>query len=143
MEQSIEVDIDAAPERVWEVMSDVERWPEWAETVTTVTRLDDDSALGLGSRARVEQPKLPPTEYVVTEFDPGRSFTWVATGPGVRTTARHTVEPRGEAGTRVRLSVEQAGPLGKVMGRLFFKGLTDRYLAAEAAGLKARSEQAR
>jgi len=26
------------------------------------------------------------------------------------------------------------------MGRLFFKGLTDRYLAAEAAGLKARSE---
>lgn len=139
MEQSIEVDIDATPERVWEVMSDVERWPEWTETVTTVTRLDDDS-LGLGSRVKVEQPKLPATEYVVTEFDPGQSFTWVATGPGVRTTARHRIDQRGYSRSRVRLSVEQSGLLGEVMGRLFFKRLTDRYLATEAAGLKTRSE---
>lgn len=152
MEQSTEVDIDASPERVWEVMSDVERWPEWTETVTAVTRLDADG-LGLGSRVRVEQPRLPPTEYVVTEFDPGHGFTWVATGPGVRTTARHRIEPRAAAGTgtgtgagsgaRVRLSVEQAGPVGRVMGRLFFRGLTDRYLATEAAGLKARCEHTR
>ncbi|KGN35490.1 SRPBCC family protein [Knoellia subterranea] len=143
MEQSIEIDIDATPERVWEVMSDVERWPEWTETVTAVTRLDSDGALGLGARARVEQPKLPPTEYVVSEFDPGRAFTWLATGPGVRTTARHMITARPEGGAHVRLSVEQAGPLGAVMGRLFFKGLTDRYLATEAAGLKARSEGTR
>lgn len=139
MEQGIEVEIDATPERVWEVMSDVERWPEWTETVTSVTRLDADS-LGLGSRVKVDQPKLPATEYVVTEFDPGQSFTWVATRPGVRTTARHVIEARGYSGSRVRLSVEQAGPLGEVMGRLFFTRLTDRYLATEAAGLKARSE---
>ncbi|WP_404383563.1 SRPBCC family protein [Knoellia locipacati] len=141
MEQSTEVDIDASPERVWAVMSDVERWPEWTETVTAVTRLDADS-LGLGSRVRVEQPRLPPTEYVVTEFNPGEGFTWVATGPGVRTTARHRIEPVAGSGSRVRvrLSVEQSGPVGTVMGRLFFKRLTDRYLATEAAGLKARSE---
>lgn len=139
MEQSIVVDVDATPERVWEVMSDIERWPEWTETVTSVTRLDSDS-LGLGSRVKVQQPKLPATEYVVTEFEPGRAFTWVATGPGVRTTARHGIEQRGYSGSRVRLSVEQAGPLGVVMGRLFFRKLTDRYLATEAAGLKARSE---
>ncbi len=139
MKQSVEVEIDAPPKRVWEVLTDVARWPEWAETVTSVTRLDE-GPLTLNSRARVEQPKLPPTEYVVTELSPGQSFTWVAKSPGVRTIARHDVEslPRGR--TRVRLAVEQAGPLGKVMGRLFFKGLTDRYLAAEAAGLKARSE---
>ena len=139
MEQCITVEIDAAPERVWDVMTDVERWPEWTETVTSVTRLDE-GPLRLDSRARLEQPKLPPTEYVVTELSPGRSFTWVATSPGVRTTARHDVEALPNGGTRVRLGVEQAGPLGKVMGRLFFKGLTDRYLAAEAAGLKVRSE---
>ena len=28
--------------------------------------------------------RIPPTEYVVTELEPGRSFAWVATGPGVR-----------------------------------------------------------
>ena len=148
MEQSTEVEIQASPERVWEVLSDVERWPEWTETVTKVTRLDAGS-LGLGSRVRVEQPKLPPTEYVVTELDPGAGFTWVATGPGVRTTARHRIEAGAReadgtgGGVRVRLSVQQAGPVGTVMGRLFFKRLTDRYLATEAAGLKARCEARR
>ncbi len=139
MQQVITVEIDAPPERVWDVMTDVGRWPEWTGTVTSVARLDG-GPLRLGSRARLEQPKLPPTEYVVTELEPGRSFTWEATSPGVRITARHDVDALPGGGTQVRLTVEQAGPLGTVMGRLFFKGLTDRYLAAEAAGLKARSE---
>lgn len=142
MKQSIEVEIDAPHNRVWEVLTDVERWPEWAETVTSVSRLDE-GPLTLNSRARIEQPKLPPTEYVVTELSPGQSFTWVATSPGVRTIARHQVKSLPRGGTRARLSVEQTGPLGKVMGRLFFKRLTERYLAAEAAGLKAHSERTR
>ncbi len=58
----------------------------------------------------------------------------------MRTTARHAVEALPNGGTRVRLGVEQSGPLGVVIGRLFFKGLTDRYLATEAAGLKASCE---
>ena len=139
MEQSISVDVDAAPDRVWEVMADVERWPEWTETVTAVTRLQA-APLGLGSHVRVEQPRLPTTEYVVSEYEAGRGFTWSATGPGVRTTARHTIEPRPGGGSRVVLTVQQSGPLGEVMGRLFFRRLTERYLATEAAGLKARSE---
>ncbi len=138
MEQSVTVEIEASPQRVWEVLTDVEKWSEWTETVTGVERLDD-GPLRWGSRARISQPKIPQTEYIVTEFEPGRSFTWVATGPGVTTTARHLVEARPDGGARVRLSVEQAGVLGVVMGR-FYRGLTDRYLANEAAGLKARSE---
>jgi hypothetical protein len=42
----------------------------------------------------------------------------------------------------VRLSVSQSGWLGSVMGR-FYRGLTDRYLANEADGLKARCEEQR
>ncbi len=139
MEQHVTVEADVAPERVWEVMTDVERWPEWTGTVTSVTRLDE-GPLRLDSRARIVQPKLPAAEYVVVEISPGRSFTWVATSPGVRTTARHAVEALPDGRSRIRLGVEQAGPLGLVIGRLFFKGLTDRYLATEAAGLKARCE---
>jgi len=138
VEQSTSIDVDAPIERVWEVLTAVERWPEWASTVTSVRRLDQ-GPLVVGSRARIEQPKIPPTEYVVTELEPGRSFTWVATGPGVRTTARHRLDPLDGGRTRVTLGVEQAGPIGTVVGR-FYRGLTDRYLAAEAAGLKARSE---
>ena len=135
------IDIDAAPDVVWATLTDVERWSEWTETVTRVERLDD-GPLRIGSRATIEQPKIPAAEYVVTELDPGRSFTWVATGPGVTTTARHDVEAAPDGGSRLTLSVEQAGWLGSVMAR-FYRGLTDRYLANEAAGLKARCEGTR
>ncbi len=79
MEQRARIDIEAPVEQVWEVLRDVERWPQWAPTVTLVRRLDD-GPLAVGSRVRVEQPRIPPTEYVVTELEPSRSFTWVATG---------------------------------------------------------------
>lgn len=138
MEQTITVEIAAPPERVWEVLTDVESWPEWTSTVTSVRRLDE-GPLRVGSRAKINQPRIPETEYVVTEVEPGRSFTWVATGPGVRTTARHDAEPLPGIGTRVRLSVSQSGWLGSIMGR-FYRGLTDRYLSNEASGLKARCE---
>ena len=141
MEQSVTVEIAAPAERVWEVLTDVEKWSEWTETVTSVKRVDD-GPLRSGSRAKIDQPKIPETEYVVTALEPGRSFTWVATGPGVKTTARHDVEPLPNGSTRVTLAVEQAGVLGSVMGR-FYRGLTDRYLANEAAGLKSRCEAAR
>ena len=120
------------------MLREVELWPEWAPTTTSVRRLDD-GPLAVGSRVRVEQPRLPPTVYVVTELEPSRSFTWVASGPGVRATARHLLEDLGPGGTRVTLAVGLAGPVGVVMGR-FYRRLTDRYLAAEAAGIKARSE---
>jgi len=115
----------------------VESWPAWTPTVTSVRRLDP-GPLRLGSRARISQPRLPETEYVVTELIPGRSFTWVAAGPGVLTTARNDVKPLPGGGTSVRLSVSQAGWLDRSWGAS--TGLTDRYLANEANGLKARCE---
>ncbi|MGA8046206.1 MAG: SRPBCC family protein [Dermatophilaceae bacterium] len=139
MEQAVTIDIAAPPRKVWDVLTDVEAWPQWTSTVTSVRRLDD-GPLRAGSRAKVVQPRIPDTEYVVTELAEGTSFTWVASGPGVRTTARHELEPLSDTMTRVRLSVVQSGWLGTVMGR-FYRGLTDRYLATEANGLKDRSER--
>ncbi|MGY1738273.1 SRPBCC family protein [Geodermatophilus sp. SYSU D00684] len=138
MEQSARIDVEAPVGRVWEVLREVERWRERTPTVTAVRRLDDGPP-AVGSRVRVEQPRIPPTEYVVTELEPGRSSTWVATSPGVRTTARHRLEELGTGGTRLTLAVEQAGPVGAVMGR-FSRRLTDRHLTAEADGIKATSE---
>jgi uncharacterized membrane protein len=117
VEQSTRIDVEAPVGQVWRCC-EVERWPEWAPTVTSVRRLDD-GPLAVGSRVWVEQPRTPSTEYVVTELQPSRSFTWVATGPGVRTTAWHLLEDLGTGGTRVTLTVEQAGPVGVVMGRLY------------------------
>ena len=51
MNFSITVDVNATPERVWTVMSDIERWHEWTPSVKSITRLDR-GPLARGSRAR-------------------------------------------------------------------------------------------
>jgi hypothetical protein len=138
MEQSITVDIAAPAERVWEVLTDVERWSDWTESVRWVRRLDE-GPLRTGSTAKISQPKVPTVDWVVTEFEPVDHFTWVNAGPGATTTANHSVEPLPDGGTRVRLSVNQSGVIGALVGRAY-KGLTERYLQMEAAGLKRRCE---
>ena len=131
------IDIAASPERVWHVMSDTDRWHEWTPSVTSIRRLDG-RPFAVGSRAVIRQPKFPPALWKITEIEPGRSFTWVSTAPGVRVAAKHWVD-RTAAGSRATLSLEYFGVLGGVIGRLTRK-ITERYLAMEANGLKARSE---
>jgi uncharacterized protein YndB with AHSA1/START domain len=135
-EESIE--IDAPPERVWAVLSDVERWPEWTASMTTVERLDE-GPLALGSRARVKQPHLRPVEMTVTELDEGRSFAWTNTQPGVTTLGDHRVEPLGEGRSRATLILRQHG-FATPLIKLFYDRMIRRYVRMEAEGLKQRAE---
>jgi hypothetical protein len=137
---SVTIDIAAPPERAWSVISDVERWHEWTPSITRV-RLLGKRPFGVGSRAFIRQPKLPPALWKVTDIVPGRSFTWVSVAPGLRVSGFHGVEPTID-GSRATLAIEIQGLLGGLWGRLS-KEITERYLAYEAAGLKARSEDER
>jgi hypothetical protein len=135
---STSIDIEASPERVWSVIIDVERWPHWTPTVTSLVLLDR-APFAVGSRARIRQPKLPTALWEVTQLDEhAREFTWVNRKPGICATARHVVEARGN-GSRATLSMEFSQILGPLIARLT-RSLTTQYMAIEAAGLKARSE---
>lgn len=136
---AITIDIQAPPERAWEVLGDAECWPEWTESVTRIRR-EDSGELKLGSRAWIHQPGFPAALWRVTELEPGRSFTWITGSAVMRATARHSVEPA-PGGCRVTLSVEYSGLFGPLLA-LMTSGVNDRYLALEATGLKARCEGA-
>jgi hypothetical protein len=132
------IDVAAPAEHVFATYADVEHWPDWTASITDV-RLLDPGPLTVGSRARVRQPRLPVATWVVTDLLPDRSFTWVARGPGVRTTAIHEVAPRADGGCTVTATLDQAGLLGGLVGRLT-KRLTVSYLAMEVNGIKRHCE---
>ena len=138
MEQGVSIDVAASPDRVWEVLVDVERWPEWTGSVTSV-RILDPGPLAVGSRVEIAQPRIPTGTYTVTALEPGSVFTWQQRQPGSAVSAHHECAPLPDGGTRVELRVEMVGMIGGFVGRLY-RRLTDRYLAMEAAGLKARAE---
>ena len=129
--------IDAPPEKVFAVLCDVERWPEWTPTMTNVQRLDS-GPFAIGSRAQVRQPKLRSAVWRVTELQDGRNFTWTTHSPGLRMTAGHLIEPKG-AGSHVELTFELSGWIAPVVSRLY-GGLIDRYVTTESQALKKRSE---
>lgn len=131
------IDIAAAPERVWAVMSDLDRWHEWTPSIRGITR-QGGAPLAPGTRVVIRQPKFPPALWTITDVQPGRSFTWVSRGPGMTVTGTHALTPTG-SGTRVTLTLRYEGTLGKVFARLT-RGITERYVGYEAGGLRARSE---
>jgi len=132
------VDISAPIELVWDVFTDVERWPGWTESVTSVS-LQGDDGLTLGSVVDIKQPRLPRLSWTVTEIDPGRAWTWVARSPGTTTSATHTLTTVAGGTTQVEQVIDQRGAVGAVVGRLA-RSQTHRYLAMEAAGLRAVCE---
>ena len=134
------IDINTSPGRVWDVLRDVERWPEWTPTMRKLTILDG-KPLGQGSAVRVEQPKLLPQVMTITSWEPGKGFVWETKSPGVRAVANHQIVPTG-SGSRVTLSVTFSGFLTPVVTLLAGR-LTARYIDVEANGLKVRCEAAR
>jgi uncharacterized membrane protein len=136
-----DVEIEASARTVWDVYTDVERWPDWTASVTSVRPLDGPG-IEVGKRFEIKQPRFPKLVWEVTQVDPGVSWTWRQRSPGGTTLGRHEVLAQGDDRTLVLQSIEQRGPIGVIVGRLMLR-LTKRYLALEAAGLKQHCEQAR
>jgi hypothetical protein len=135
---SAQVDIVAPPARVWEILTNVERWPDWTSTVISATRLDS-GPLAIGSRARMIQPKLRPAVWQVTELDEAkRVFVWTARRPGVAVHGGHYISAT-PLGCHVLLTITCSGLFAPLAQRMKRK-LIQEYLHTEAESLKLRSE---
>jgi len=132
------ITIDAPLAVVWAVYSDIEYWPDWTASVTTA-HLDPRGPLALGSRASIKQPRFPRVTWTVTAIEPERSWQWANHSIGAHTTADHRLTQLDGGRTRVDLSIDQRGVLGRPIGWVV-KRTTRRYLRMEAEGLRDRSQ---
>jgi hypothetical protein len=83
VEQGTGIDVAAPAPHVWDVLVDVERWPEWTDSVTSV-RLLCGGPLAVGSRVELSQPRIPTGTYTVTELEPGSVFVWSSASQAAR-----------------------------------------------------------
>jgi uncharacterized membrane protein len=134
------IDMDASPQRVWGVLSDLEAWPRRIETVEAVELLTP-APLTTGSRVRLRQPKLPEGTWEITAWDPPAFFEWSQRASGVTSVAGHRVDALGEGRARLTLTLEMRGILIPILGR-FYSDLTNRYMSLEAEGMKRAAESA-
>jgi uncharacterized membrane protein len=136
-EKSIE--IDASQQRVWDVLSDLDAWPQRIETVDTVELLTPAPPTK-GSRVRLKQPKLPEGTWDITVWEAPSYFEWTQKTSGITSVAGHRVEALGEGRARLTLTLDMRGFLTVIA--LFYKGLTNRYMNLEAEGMKRAAETA-
>jgi uncharacterized membrane protein len=132
------IDIDAPQQRVWDVLSDLEAWPQRIETVDSVEILTP-TPITEGSRVRLKQPKLPEGIWDITVWDAPSYFEWTQKTGGIVSVAGHRVEALGEGRARLTLTLDMRGFAVPIVA-LFYKKLTNRYMSLEADGMKRAAE---
>ena len=136
------IDIEAAPEQVWAVLTDFEGYPEWNPFVTAI-----EGARTPGARLRVRL--APPgargvtMKPRVTAVEPGRAFEWLGSivVRGIFD-GRHRFELEAtERGTRFTQRESFSGVLVPLLPRRFHARTEAGFVAMNEA-LKVRVEQA-
>ncbi|HEX2547831.1 MAG TPA: SRPBCC family protein [Ramlibacter sp.] len=108
------VTIDASPETIFGIWSEVDRWKLWdPDTKEAVLR----GPFAVGAQGRIVPTKGRGVPMAVTECTANRSFTVEAAIPLFRMRFDHELVP-GAQGTRVTHRVTFSGPLTPVLGRI-------------------------
>ncbi len=136
-----EIEIDAAPEAVWAVLTDLERYADWNPFVVS-----SSGTVAVGERLtnRIEPPEGRAATFrpTVTEVEEGRVFEWLGRlgMPGIFD-GRHRFELHPLPGDRTRFvhSEQFRGLLVRPMRRSLDAGTMAGFEAMNEA-LKARVE---
>jgi hypothetical protein len=92
--------IDAPAADAWKVLVDLARWPDWGPSVRSATL--GGAPMQLGSRGTVTTSVGVALAFQVTDFEPGRCWSWKVAG--IPATG-HSVEPLGAGRCRVTFGV--------------------------------------
>lgn len=151
MEVTASKRVDAAPDAVWAVMTNLEGFSEAISGIESVERLDDGSGFQIGTKWRETRVMFgrTATEVMwVTEIDPGRRYVVEASSHGAEYRTEQRVAPTDDGGSVLTTSFsgKPVSTMAKVMsatvGKLFENAtrkafeqdLSDIATAAEAAG---------
>jgi uncharacterized membrane protein len=130
----------APVDRLWSVMSDVRRWPEWLPTVDAVTPLEPERPDEVGASYTVTQPGLPTAVWTITGREEGRSFTWESARPGIRSVGTHRLVAGTDGRTTgIELGIEWSGPLAPLV-RMALGRRSAGYVTREAEALDNRAQ---
>ncbi len=131
---SVSIDIAAAPERVWRILTDAAGFPRWNSTVTTLT-----GDIALDERLELRVPVSDRTFRVtVTEFAAPSRMVWAdGFAPAFRGVRVYTLAPSGR-GTRFTMAETFSGLLLPMLARTLpdFVPVFEQY----AADLKREAE---
>ncbi|WP_052304893.1 SRPBCC family protein [Stackebrandtia nassauensis] len=132
--------VKAPVDLVWRTIADLEDWPKWTPTVTSVKPSHQDG-LRVGDTAEVVQPKQRDRVWTITEVKEGESFTWKASDPGgLRLSADHIAKPGPDGTTVVELTFDLAGPTA-FLAKLLAGATIRKFVDTEAKSLKEWCEQ--
>ena len=138
-----QIEIDAAPDTVWGILTDFAAYSDWNPFVTSI---EGDQVVGGRLRVRVEPPGGPATTFspTVSRIDGGRELRWLGHLGVPRIFAGEEsfrLEPTDSGGTTFHHGERFSGVLA-VPTLWFLRTRTQRGFEAMNAALKARAEGA-
>jgi uncharacterized protein YndB with AHSA1/START domain len=108
------VETGAAPEAIWSLWSDVDRWPEWNADLANA---ELDGAFEAGSTIRMTSADGDVVELRIAEAEPPVRFVDEAQVGGITVRTTHRVDRAAADRVRIVYRMEISGPEADTIGR--------------------------
>ena len=131
-----EIFIEAPPEKVWALHTDINGWPRWQPDVSSA-KLEGNLAAGTVFRWKAKGLGITST---LQEVEPNRRISWTGSSLGMQAVHVWTFEPQ-DNGTRVVTEESLSGWFPRVL-KLFMPAFLEKSLEQSLQVLKTHVEQA-
>ena len=118
MKFSASVEINAAPEKAWALVKNVEEWPSWIPSLKKIEKVTK-GPMDVGSRVLVVARSLITVNLLmtITEFVPGRRVVMEGKVLGVKMTRYYEMEPVAQNKAKLTAGGEVSGLLAFLVRR--------------------------